>query len=225
MLSTDHSNQSDKTGSRADSEVPAALGSCVALALSCRAAALQQPSDLCAGALRGTLPFLTPATAASTAWSLVAEEGGKLHAMDEWIDRLAFSRSTQNLICNDRDATQAHRTEVSRHRPAARRGGRNAGWLVPEHARRRARHGRFLIESGVTRAGRRPPGRPAEPKLKRPTKSGVANMRRPKSKLLKRLYLPQSSLMNKVNPFPDRVHDICPSSYNPRTCRIIGSEW
>ena len=78
----------------ADSEVPAALGSCVALALalSCRAAALQQPSDLCAGAtraLRGTLPFLTPATAASTAWSLVAEEGGKLHAMDEWIDRLA----------------------------------------------------------------------------------------------------------------------------------------
>jgi len=70
----------------------AALGSCVALALSCRAAALQQPSDLCAGAtraLRGTLPFLTPAAAASTAWSLVAEEGGKLHAMDEWIDRLA----------------------------------------------------------------------------------------------------------------------------------------
>ena len=147
------------------------------------------------------------------------------HHLHEWIDRLSFSRSTQNLICNDRDATQAHRTEVSRHRPAARRGGRNAGWLVPEHARRRARHGRFLIESGVTRAGRRPPGRPAEPKLKRPTKSGVANMRRPKSKLLKRLYLPQSSLMNKVNPFPDRVHDICPSSYNPRTCRIIGSEW
>ena len=112
MLSTDHSNQSDKTGSRADSEVPAALGSCVALALSCRAAALQQPSDLCAGAtraLRGTLPFLTPAAAASTAWSLVAEEGGKLHAMDEWIDRLAQAQVA---------------TEVERMRRAPREGRR-----------------------------------------------------------------------------------------------------
>lgn len=33
--------------------------------------------------LRGTLPFFTPAAAASTAWSLVAEEEGeKLHAME-----------------------------------------------------------------------------------------------------------------------------------------------
>lgn len=67
-------------------EVPATLGSCVAP--SCRAVALQQPSDLWAGAtealrLRGTLPFFTAAAvAASTAWSLVAEEGEKLHAME-----------------------------------------------------------------------------------------------------------------------------------------------
>ena len=65
----------------------------LALALSCRAAALQQPSDLCAGALRGTLPPLTPAAAASTAWSLVAEEGEKLRAMGEWIDR--FTQQAQ----------------------------------------------------------------------------------------------------------------------------------
>jgi hypothetical protein len=56
------------------------------LAPSCRAVALQQPSDLCAGkteVLRGTLPLFTPAaTAASMAWSLVAEEGEKLHAME-----------------------------------------------------------------------------------------------------------------------------------------------
>lgn len=36
--------------------------------------------------MRGTLPLLTPAAAASTAWSLEAEEGEKRHAMkmDRW---------------------------------------------------------------------------------------------------------------------------------------------
>lgn len=59
-------------------------GSCVAPSCRAAAAALQPaPSDLCTGetaaALGGTLLLLT--AAASTAWSLVADEGGKLHAM------------------------------------------------------------------------------------------------------------------------------------------------
>ena len=65
--------------------VPETLGSCVAPSNSCLAA-LQPPSDLGAGetdALRGsTLVFFTAAAAASTAWSLAAEEGEKLQAMD-----------------------------------------------------------------------------------------------------------------------------------------------
>jgi hypothetical protein len=139
MLSTDHSNQSDKTGSRADSEVPAALGSCVALALSCRAAALQQPSDLCAGAtgaLRGTLPFLTPAAAASTAWSLVAEEGGKLHAMDEWIDRLAQAQVA---------------TEVERMRRAPREGRRKNIQFAERYFKSNSLFFFFCVAGGAAR--------------------------------------------------------------------------
>lgn len=64
--------------------VPEMAGSCVAPSCRAAAAALQPaPSDLCTGdtvaALGGTLLLLT--AAASTAWSLVADEGGKLHAM------------------------------------------------------------------------------------------------------------------------------------------------
>jgi hypothetical protein len=68
------------------------LGSCCVVP-SCRAVALQLLSGLGAAAtqaLRGTLPLFTPATAASTAWSLEAEEGEMRHAME--LDRWTQSR-------------------------------------------------------------------------------------------------------------------------------------
>jgi hypothetical protein len=101
------------TSRGAGGEVPATLGSWVAP--SCRAVALQQPSDRCAGAtepLTGTLPFLTPAAAtASKAWSLVAEEGEKLHAMDGWIDRRA-----QAQVANEgrEEGAERRREHISR---------------------------------------------------------------------------------------------------------------